>query len=340
MPPRVPPVERAPDRGSIRREAPSPLAAPTGCDTLARVLRRAVIVLAAAGCYTPFPPGNVPCDPAAPACPLGQSCVPAGGGFACADIAPGTDGPIAPGDRDGDGIPDLADNCADTPNPNQADEDRDARGDACDNCPPYWNPDQSDLDGDGVGDDCDPYPVIPGDRIVLFEGFAGGIPAGWTTKGSWIAGVGAVFVQAAGADPAMLVVPHPSTPHQSLVTAVVVASANATEAAAGVADRVPADGSAGILCGGGRDGSEILALFDVRPKGIFTSRPFEFRLGSAYELWMFREGSYHECFAETPSGGEAAVEAVASPQGAGPLVGLMAYRASVTFPWIMIIASP
>jgi hypothetical protein len=78
-------------------------------------------------------------------------------------------------DTDGDGIPDSADNCQQTANPNQQDTDGDGIGDACDvcpndpsndvdgdgicgavdNCPSVYNPDQTDSDGDGIGDACD-----------------------------------------------------------------------------------------------------------------------------------------------------------------------------------------
>ncbi len=75
---------------------------------------------------------------------------------------------VDPLDADGDRIPDVLDNCAGLPNPDQADNDGDGRGDVCDgdddddgvgdrddNCPLDANTNQADYDGDGVGDVCD-----------------------------------------------------------------------------------------------------------------------------------------------------------------------------------------
>ena len=69
--------------------------------------------------------------------------------------------PNAPADRDGDGTPDVFDNCPLVANPSQADADGDNHGDACDNCPTMSNPDQQDSDSDSIGDVCDPTPVPP-----------------------------------------------------------------------------------------------------------------------------------------------------------------------------------
>ena len=74
-------------------------------------------------------------------------------------------------DADGDGIPDVADNCVSVYNPDQLDFDLDGMGDLCDpdddndeiadetdNCPFTFNPDQDDIDFDGYGDACDRCP--------------------------------------------------------------------------------------------------------------------------------------------------------------------------------------
>jgi len=70
-------------------------------------------------------------------------------------------------DDDGDGVPNLRDNCISIKNTDQLDVDKNGRGDACedfdgdgvmnsaDNCPEHPNLNQADTDGDGIGDVCD-----------------------------------------------------------------------------------------------------------------------------------------------------------------------------------------
>lgn len=70
-------------------------------------------------------------------------------------------------DVDGDGVPDLVDNCVRESNSDQEDIDSNGRGDVCDdwdrdghtnpkdNCVNIPNRSQRDTDGDGIGDDCD-----------------------------------------------------------------------------------------------------------------------------------------------------------------------------------------
>ncbi|MDO8551914.1 MAG: thrombospondin type 3 repeat-containing protein [bacterium] len=70
-------------------------------------------------------------------------------------------------DTDGDGIPNILDNCLSVANADQKDADGNGRGDLCDdfdrdgipnakdNCPNDPNVNQMDTDGDGIGDVCD-----------------------------------------------------------------------------------------------------------------------------------------------------------------------------------------
>jgi hypothetical protein len=91
--------------------------------------------------------------------------------------------PRDPNDIDGDGIPNDADLCPTTYDPEQHDEDLDGIGDACDVCPSLAD-DQADTGetgsnqfGDGIGDACDPRPNRDGDRRVQFDAFATDISA-------------------------------------------------------------------------------------------------------------------------------------------------------------------
>ena len=65
-----------------------------------------------------------------------------------------------PGDADGDGHPDVSDNCPERYNPDQADGDGDGVGDICDTCVALMNPDQTDTDEDTFGDPCDNCPIM------------------------------------------------------------------------------------------------------------------------------------------------------------------------------------
>jgi len=64
-------------------------------------------------------------------------------------------------DSDGDGYPDILDNCPQDSNADQADADQDGVGDVCDNCLNVANPNQTDADGDELGDLCDNCPEDP-----------------------------------------------------------------------------------------------------------------------------------------------------------------------------------
>jgi len=57
------------------------------------------------------------------------------------------------------------------PGGSKKDTDKDGIPDFADNCPYTYNPDQSDLDGDGIGDVCDPTPYLATPVMLLvFDG--------------------------------------------------------------------------------------------------------------------------------------------------------------------------
>jgi hypothetical protein len=165
----------------------------------------AALAALAAGCYGPTPPTGSPCG--ATPCPTPLVCAPATSTCERApadgrplDATPGDGAPPAidaptdaaglPGDQDGDGVPDVHDNCPMIANADQHDHDHDGHGDACDRCPHLPDALDPDGDGDGVGDACDPHPTTAGDVRALWDGFYGPSldPNVWNTAtaaGAW-----------------------------------------------------------------------------------------------------------------------------------------------------------
>jgi hypothetical protein len=112
------------------------------------------------------------------------ACVPddatQGKGPAAKSPQDGSDGTLALGDLDGDGVVNALDNCVSVSNPDQGDLNANGVGDACDpdvdgdgilnvadNCRIVRNADQVDLDRDGIGDACDDD--VDGDAIPNAE---------------------------------------------------------------------------------------------------------------------------------------------------------------------------
>ncbi|GMU19966.1 MAG: hypothetical protein AMXMBFR13_00670 [Phycisphaerae bacterium] len=71
-------------------------------------------------------------------------------------------------DNDGDGSPNVLDNCPAISNPEQLDDDGDGVGNVCDNCPGF--DDREDEDNDGIPDSCDD---CPGDQHKIEPGVCG-----------------------------------------------------------------------------------------------------------------------------------------------------------------------
>lgn len=139
-------------------------------------MERAVILgVALAGCYSPTIAPGTACESV---CPGDLVCI----DHVCREPGAVVDAAIdglpidvPPGDSDGDGVPDPADNCPARANADQHDEDSDSIGDLCDPCP-HLAGTAADGDGDGVGDACDPQPQVAKQQIAFFDPFTSDLP--------------------------------------------------------------------------------------------------------------------------------------------------------------------
>ncbi len=92
-----------------------------------------------------------------------------------------------PADQDGDGIPDIVDNCPAVSNPAQIDTDADLVGDACD----------SDDDNDGIEDDVDTQPLVVSSQFD--DGATSGNIIGAATVADAVNPLDGVLISATGA---------------------------------------------------------------------------------------------------------------------------------------------
>ena len=318
-------------------------------------MRALAAVAVFAGCYGPHAETGAPCTPAAQNCPGGQTCVTSGSGSFCESGAPADSAPPldtapprpdsgAPGDRDGDGVPDPLDNCPDLANPDQGNEDGDALGDVCDPCPIFT--DNTDDDGDGVGNACDPNPSTPGDAIALFEGFHHPLSSAWTTTGTWT--VANDDLVGAGASGVTGEVRHAAfgTKETVTISATVTSLFGTGYRGIGVEDDVSAGGFA-VVCG-----MLVTSSADTTPDAPMIDL-FKLSTGSSYAraslAWakndpllfgMKRALTSYTCagadLTSNASGSESATE---STDNASAKLGIHTLSASVRVSWIMVVTS-
>jgi hypothetical protein len=305
---------------------------------------RSVVALAAvAGCYSPIAHDGVSCQPETPACPDGQTCQPVGNHFACefTTTSPDAraDSPAEPNDVDGDGIANASDNCPNVANPDQANEDGDGFGDACDDCPPFPST-GADADGDGVGDLCDPHPTTPGDSIVLFEGFANGMPPMWTATGPWTVSNGDLISTVTANNLNTLVVPFTDSPHQTIYSRAMITALTSTSGGSiGIVDKFDAAGNAGVHCGGARGGTAAyFALVDAASGSILSNANHAFAVSTSYDLVYTRTDNTYDC---TTNDTSPPITVTAAPTiTGGPYIGFRNRIASGSFAWILVVRSP
>ncbi len=248
----------------------------------------------------------------------------------------------ASGDLDGDGIPNDKDFCEHVAG-GATDEDGDGIGDICDPCPIAPPPATPDPDGDAVDSPCDPDPHTAGDQILLFEGFANGIPAVWTptTAGAWTAGTGEVKVVAGAAS--------------ELLSTAVIAKANLAVEAAWQVDLVsPAStdhivevaasdprpaGVASMNCGLERNDqtvAETVSLVTNQSSAMNVETVKLFDPAKTYQVGGYATGGQVACTAVEDGSAIDIVSAPITPDGMAA-VSIGARAVSARFQWVLVV---
>jgi hypothetical protein len=245
----------------------------------------------------------------------------------------------ADGDLDADGIPNRRDFCNQQAGGEQ-DEDGDGRGDECDPCPIAAPAGGGDPDGDGVESPCDPEPAVPGDRVVVFEGFGGALPAAWRREGGWeVRGGAAVLAPADPAAVGRLLAPLPLSSRKVAVFAsyrIDRVEAGAAQSFAGVTsvDQRPA-GTSTVTCSGQRTGTAD-ALAIVTDRGS-ASQPFSnlFDPAALYRIAQRIDNASGACALDAGAQSFAVSQATA---GETPTeAGLIARGATVKYQYLLVV---
>lgn len=247
------------------------------------------------------------------------------------DAVVGLDSTIQTMDTDGDGIPDSQDNCPTVANANQLNEDHDAFGDVCDPCPPFPETTPvTDTDHDGVSDKCDPRPNTPGDKILVFEGFANGKPTTWGGFGNWSGAAGQLVGDGTGSWG-----PSFDANGGETVTAQVGLDQDNTFAGVALASSdlktyVECDlfHSSGI--GGGGSGTTI---FDN--KNANGNSSFAFSLSTPFTIQLTRTGGTYTC-GSLQNAGQNVLNETLIPVYAGAEV----VNGKGHFDWFMVVSHP
>jgi len=267
-----------------------------------------------------------------------------GGGFAC--IEPGDAAGVADAladsnanaDDDGDGIKNSDDNCAAIANATQLNEDGDRFGDACDPCPPVADPIAIvDDDGDGVSGSCDPFPLLPGDRIALFESFGGAaLPAGWVALGNWSVVNGSAVVISADNAVGYLTIEQPPTARLAVSAQLTVDQlfGNGTRAV-GPAQMYQPSPSRSIVCELIRNGDgPDLAIVDTGGGPPIDLADSTFDTGTNVTMVNRRDGSAYTC-----DDGAVTLTGSSTYTTVKPAVGVRTNSTSARVAWVLVVSS-
>ncbi|MEO8842340.1 MAG: thrombospondin type 3 repeat-containing protein [Kofleriaceae bacterium] len=311
-------------------------------------MRALAMIALVAGCYDPHPAEGVPCTDDH-TCPSGQTCV----GTVClahdpnVDAPHGIDGHITPNDDDGDGVDNAVDNCPSVPNADQANEDGDKFGDACDPCPVEANDLPSDPDGDGVADGCDPHPNTAGDKIVVFEGFANGIPTSWEVVGTTSVAAGTMSLTTVANNHTSVIAP--GTFANATMTASIQVDMQVGTFDSATTLTMPYDPGTdnGIFCelyapmatSPNNRELELYSSIDSVNMGDVGHMTFNWALATPYRVSLTRFGNKYTCTA-LDGATTHSTNGNSSPTPPTSRAAVAVYGANATVQWVMVVSSP
>jgi thrombospondin type 3 repeat protein len=241
-------------------------------------------------------------------------------------------------DMDGDGIPDIHDNCPTIANPTQSNVDGDAYGDVCDICPVVAD-NGLDTDGDGVGDECDPHPLVPGDHIVFFEAFDHGAPAGATLTGNWTFPNHTAQLDATAGSTDTMTWPGGTAGSEALSAGYVLDELIGPNTLRGIGPIVQLDASGrGVACEPMISAGNLqsVALLDTGTDTQLLDDPAPVQSGVTYMAAILREGTKYSCISS-----HSMPFAKTSTLATGAQVrGIRGHSASAHFQWVMLVEGP
>jgi len=243
------------------------------------------------------------------------------------------------GDLDGDGLANDKDFCEHMAG-GAFDEDRDGIGDECDACPIAKPPAVAETDGDGVDSPCDPSPTMPGDKIVLFNGFNAPLPIKWTASAAWsVVGGEAIMTPITPTAIEQVSSVVAGTPHMTIFASYRIDSvaAGATAADAGVigVNNLPLGGGATVKCGGSRSGGADQLLLTTDAGSGIKPFPNLFNSASLYRVAEQIDGANANCalIADDSNGAVQTAVSVNAMTDAG----LYARGATARFSYLLVV---
>ena len=325
------------------------------------------LLVALVGCYSPAAVTGLPCEPDKANCPRGQVCTTYGGGSYCqppgfdptidaavpddegVDAPDAPDAPVGP-DMDNDFIGDSVDNCPAKPNTNQANEDGDPYGDVCDKCPPLVDGASfDDPDNDGVSGLCDARPNMPGEVIVLFEGFREGLPGTWLTDGTWTPNISAgnygMATSTTDGVHATLRYPAPPSAAAVLVSSgftITAVNGNAQYAGVGPISQHSANTDNAIMCAVAQFPGGVtprLALINTSTGNAFQFSSYELVPGTGYAASLYGSANQFACLVGASTGAAAQITGTQALTTTQPEVGVRVQGVTARVGWVMVVTT-